>query len=212
MTRTRLLTIAALATTLTVSAALAQQQQQPQTQRLGGMIERVEGNTIYGKGRDGSPITLKLSDNAAITAVLKATFADIKLGDYVGTGGVPQPDGTQNAVELRIIQRPQADGGHFSEDWFGAPRGTMTNGFVQPVVTVGAAATGAGDSSIVVKYPQGEQRIVITANTHLVRNASGSKDDLKPGAAFRAQAATKQPDGTYSASAIAVGRDGASPF
>jgi hypothetical protein len=211
MTRTRLLTVAALATTLTVSAALAQQQQ-PQTQRLGGTIERVERNTIYGKGRDGSPIILKLSDNAAITAVLKATFADIKLGDYVGTGGVPQPDGSQKAVELRIIQRPQADGGHFSEDWFGAPRGTMTNGFVQPVVTVGAAAAGAGDPSIVVKYPQGEQRIVITANTHLVRNASGSKDDLKPGAAFRAQAATKQPDGTYTASAIAVGRDGAAPF
>jgi hypothetical protein len=211
MTRTRLLTVAALATTLTVSAALAQQQQ-PQTQRLGGTIERVEGNTIYAKGRDGGPIILKLSDNAAITTVLKATFADIKPGDYVGTGGVPQPDGTQKAVELRIFPRPQADGGHFSEDWFGAPRGTMTNGFAQPVVTVGAAATGAGDSTIVVKYPQGEQRIVITANTHLVRNASGSKDDLKPGAAFRAQAATKQPDGTYSASAIAVGRDGAAPF
>jgi hypothetical protein len=211
MTRTRLLTVAALATTLTVSAALAQQQQ-PQTQRLGGTIERVEGNTIYGKGRDGSPIILKLSDNAAITAVLKATFADIKPGDYVGTGGVPQPDGSQKAVELRIIPRPQTDGGHYSEDWFGAPRGTMTNGFVQPVVTVGAAAAGAGDPSIVVKYPQGEQRIVITANTHLVRNASGSKDDLKTGAAFRAQAATKQPDGTYTASAIAVGRDGAAPF
>jgi hypothetical protein len=212
MTRTRLLTIAALATTLTVSAALAQPQQQPQTQRLGGTIERVEGNTIYGKGRDGSPITLKLSDNSAITAVLKATFADIKPGDYVGTGGVPQPDGSQKAVELRIIPRPQADGGHYSEDWFGAPRGTMTNGFVQPVVMVGAAAAGGGDPSIVVKYPQGEQRIVITANTHLVRNASGSKDDLKPGAAFRAQAATKQPDGTYTAPAIAVGRDGAAPF
>jgi hypothetical protein len=46
----------------------------------------------------------------------------------------------------------------------------------------------------------------------LVRNASGSKDDLKSGAAFRAQAATKQPDGTYMAPAIAVGKDGAAPF
>jgi hypothetical protein len=209
MISTRLLAITALATALTVSAALAQQQQ-PQTQRVGGTIERVDGDTIYGKGPDGSAITLKLADKAAITAVLKATFADIKPGDYVGTGAVPQPDGSQKAVELRIFPRPQADGGHFSEGWYGAPKGTMTNGFAQPVVTVG----GAGDPSIVVKYPQGEQRIVIPANANVVRNAFGSKDDLKPGAVFRAQAATKQPDGTYTATAtaIAVGRDGARPF
>jgi hypothetical protein len=210
MMRKRVLTVTALATALAVSAALAQQPQ-PQTQRISGTIERVDGNTVYGKGPDGSAITLKLADNAAITAVLKATFADIKPGDYVGTGAVPQADGSQKAVELRIFPRPQADGGHFYEGWYGAPNGTMTNGFVQPVVAVGATPAG-GDQSIVVKYPQGEKRIVIPANAHVVRNAFGSKDDLKAGAAFRAQAATKQPDGTYTAAAINVGRDGARPF
>jgi len=210
MMRTRLLTITALGAALTVPVALAQQQQ-PQTQRVSGTIERVDGNTIYGKGLDGSAITLKLTDNVAVTAVLKATFADIKPGDYVGTGGVAQADGSQKAVELRIFPRPQADGGHYYEGWYGAPNGTMTNGFVQ-AGTVGATLAGAGDPNIVVKYPQGEKRIVITANTHLVRNAFGSKDDLKAGAVFRAQAATKQPDGTYTAGAIAVGRDGARPF
>jgi hypothetical protein len=210
MMRTGILNVAVLATALTVSAALAQQQ--TQTQRVGGTIERVDGNIIYGKGRDGAAITLKLADNAAITAVLKATFADIKPGDYVGTGGVPQADGSQKAVELRIFPRPQADGGHYSDGWYGAPNGTMTNGFVQPVGTVGTTLAGAGDPSIVVKYPQGEKRIVIPANANVVRNAAGSKDDLKAGAAFRAQAATKQPDGTYTASAISVGRDGARPF
>jgi hypothetical protein len=212
MMRTSFLTATALAAALTVSAALAQQQQQPQTQRISGTIERVDGNTIYGKGSDGSAITLKLADKAAITAVLKATFADIKPGDYVGTGAVPQADGSQKAVELRIFPRPQADGGHFNEGWYGAPNGTMTNGFVQPVVTVGATLAGGGDPSIVVKYPQGEKRIVIPANAHVVRNALGGKDDLKAGAAFRAQAAAKQPDGTYTATAVAVGKDGARPF
>src|SRR6266852_2527000 len=211
MMRTRL-NVAVLATALTVSAALAQQQQPPGTQRVSGTIERVDGNTIYGKGADGSAITLKLADNVAITAVSKATFADIKPGDYVGTGGVQQPDGSQKAVELRIFPKPQADGGHYNEGWYGAPKGTMTNGFVQPVGTVGATLTGAGDPSILVKYPQGEQRIVISANAHVVRNALGGKDDLKAGAVFRAQAAIKQPDGTFTATAINVGRDGARPF
>ena len=209
---TRILTLAVLATALSVSAALAQQQQPPGTQRVSGTIERVDGNTIYGKGPDGGAITLKLTDNVAITTVLKATFADIKPGDYVGTGAVPQADGSQKAVELRIFPRPQADGGHYSDLWNGAPNGTMTNGFVQPTGTVGATLAGAGDPSIVVKYPQGEKRIVIPANAHVVQNAFGSKDDLKAGAAFRSQAATKQPDGTYTASAISVGRDGARPF
>jgi hypothetical protein len=207
----RLLTVAGVAAVLTLSATHAQQQR-PQTQRVSGTIERVDGNTIYGKGADGSTITLKLADNVAITAVSKAAFADIKPGDYVGTGGIPQPDGSQRAVELRIFPRPQADGGHYYEGWYGAPNGTMTNGFVQPVGTVGSALAGTGDPSITVKYPQGEKRIVLTANAHIVRNAFGSKDDLKVGAAFRAQAATRQPDGTYAAAAIAVGRDGARPF
>jgi hypothetical protein len=212
MMRTRILTVAALATALTASAALAQQQQPPGTQRVSGTIERVDGNTVHGKGADGSAITLKLADNVAITAVMRATFADIKPGDYVGTGAVPQADGSQKAVELRIFPRPQADGGHFYEGWPGAANGTMTNGFVQPVGTVGATNAGAGDPSIVVKYPQGEKRIVISPTAHVVRNAFGSKDDLKAGAAFRANAATKQPDGSYTASAIVVGRDGARPF
>jgi hypothetical protein len=210
MVRMRFLTVTALAIDLAVSAAAAQQQQ-TQTQRVSGTIERVDGNTIYGKADDGSLITLKLAGQAAITAVLKATFADIKPGDYVGTGAIPQADGSRKAVELRIFPKPQGDGGHFYEGWYGAPNGTMTNGFVQPV-TAATAANGAGDPSIVVKYPQGDKRIILPASAHIVRNVLGSRDDLKAGAAFRAQAATKQSDGTYSASAINVGRDGARPF
>ncbi len=209
MTRICAFTASAFAAVLAVSTAFAQQQ--AQTQRISGTIERVDGNTVYGKAADGSAITLRLAQNAAITAVLKATFADIRPGDYVGTGGVPQADGSQKAVELRIFPKPQEDGGHFYEGWYGAPKGTMTNGFVQPVA-VTTVATGGSDPSIVVKYPQGEKRIVIPASAHVVRNVFGSKDDLRAGAAFRAQAATKQPDGAFTASAINVGRDGARPF
>jgi hypothetical protein len=162
MTRIRAFTASAFATVLAVSTAFAQQQ--AQTRRISGTIERVDGNTVYGKAADGSTITLKLGQNAAITAVLKATFADIKPGDYVGTGGVPQADGSQKAVGLRIFPKPQEGGGHYYDGWYGAPNGTMTNGFVQPV-TVTTGATGGGDPRIVVNYPEGEKRIVISART-----------------------------------------------
>jgi hypothetical protein len=210
MSQTRILTAAAIAAALTVSAAFAQQQQQ--TRRLNGTIERVDGNTIYAKGRDGSEITLKLADNAAVTAVLKATVADIKPGAYIGSGAMPQPDGSQKAVEVHIFARPQADNGHHYAGWDGAPNGTMTNGFVEPTGTVGAALAGAGDPSFLVKYHDGEKRIVVPANAHIVRYADGNKDDLQVGAPFRAQAAAKQTDGTYTTSSISVGKDGTRPF
>jgi len=210
MSRMHILTTTALAVSLTLSAASAQRQQEA-TQRLNGTIERVSGNFIFATGRDGSAITVKLADNATVTAVLKATVADIKPGDYIGSGAVPQRDGSQKAVEVHIFARPQADGGHHYSGWYGAPDGTMTNGFVQPVV-VGAAPADGGDPSFLVKYPDGEKRIVVPASAHIARYTAGSKDDLKPGAPFRVQAAARQSDGTYSAASISVGRDGGRPF
>jgi hypothetical protein len=210
MIRIRYLAATTAAVLLSVSAAFPQQPQ-AQGQRISGTIERLDGNTVFAKGADGSAIVVKLADKPAITAVLKATFADIKPGDYVGTGAMPQADGSQKAVELRIFPKPQEDGGHFYEGWYGAPNGTMTNGFVQPVVATNGAG-GSGEPSIVVKYPQGEKRIVIPPNAHVVRNVLGSREDLKAGAAFRVQSASKQADGSYTASAINVGRDGARPF
>jgi hypothetical protein len=209
----RILTATALAASLvaslTLSGALAQRQQQGE--RLSGTIERMLGNFIFATGRDGGTVTIKLADNATITTVLKATVADIKPGDYIGSGAVPQADGSQKAVEVHIFARPQADGGHHYDGWYGAPNGTMTNGFVQPVV-VAAARTEGGDQNFVVKYPEGEKTIIVPASTHVARYVVGSKDDLKPGAPFRIQTAAKQPDGTYTATSISVGKDGGRPF
>jgi hypothetical protein len=212
MSPLRILTAAAL-TVATVSAALAQQPQTqpPSTQRLAGTIEKVDGNVIYAKGRDGGTITLKLADDATITAVLKATVADIKPGAYIGSGAMPQPDGSQKAVEVHIFARPQEDGGHHYADWYGAPNGTMTNGFADPTV-VSTAISGSGDPVIVVKYPSGEKRITVPPTAHIVRYAPGAKDDLKAGAAFRTQTAAKQSDGTFTTKNINIGRDGGVPF
>ena len=210
MSKLRILAATALVTAFAVSAVYAQQQ----TQRLSGTIERVDGNTIFAKGRDGAALTLKLADNVVVTAVFKATVADIKPGAYIGSGAVPQADGSQKAVEVHIFaesQRGQGDG--HRTGWFGAPSGTMTNGAVDPTGTVGAAGTtSGGDPIFVVKYKDGEKRIVVPANAHITRYEVGSKSDLKAGAPFSIQAAAKQPDGTFTAPRINVGKDGGRPF
>jgi hypothetical protein len=204
---TRILTTAAIAA-LAVSAVHAQQQ----TQRLAGTIEKVDGSTVVAKGRDGSAVTIKLPDNVVVTAVFKATVADIKPGAYIGSGAVPQADGSQKAVEVHIFaesMRGQGDG--HRPGWYGAANGTMTNGAVEPTGTVSTVGAG-GEPSFVVKYKEGDKRIVVPANAHIVRYEVGSKDDLKAGAAFSIQAAAKQPDGTFTAARINVGKDGGRPF
>jgi hypothetical protein len=210
MSKLRILTASALVTAFAVSAVYAQQQ----TQRLSGTIERVDGNTIFAKGRDGAAITLQLADNVVVTAVLKATVADIKPGAYIGSGAAPQADGSQKAVEVHIFaesMRGQGDG--HRPGWYGVANGTMTNGAVDPTGTVGAAGTtSGGDPVFVVKYKEGEKRIVVPANAHIVRYEVGSKSDLKAGEQFSIQAATKQADGTFTAPRINVGKDGGRPF
>jgi hypothetical protein len=87
----------------------------------------------------------------------------------------------------------------------------MTNGAVEPTGTVATVGAG-GEPSFVVKYKEGEKRIVVPANAHIVRYEVGSKSDVKAGAPFSILAAAKQPDGTFTAARINVGKDGGRPF
>ena len=206
MTILRTLTAAAIVTTLAATSAYAQ------AQRVSGEIQRVEGNLVFAKGRDGAAITVKLADNVVVTAVLKATVADIKPGAYIGSGATPQADGSQKAVEVHIFaesMRGQGDG--HRPGWYGTPNGTMTNGAVEPTGTVSTVGAG-GEPSFVVKYKEGDKRIVVPPTAHIVRYEVGSKSDIKAGAPFSILAAAKQPDGTFTAPRINVGKDGGAPF
>jgi len=203
----RLLTTAAFATAIAVTAVSAQQ---PQTQRVRGTIEKVDGNTLLVKGPDGAPATVSLADNAVIVGVLKATVADIKEGSYIGSGALPQPDGTQKAVEVHIFaesQRGTGDGhrGNWDGSPYGAGIGTMTNG------AAGQAVSGVDGPVITVKYKDGEKKIIVGPTVPIVRYEVGDKSELKPGAAINIAAATKKPDGTFGAARVNVGRNGLVP-
>jgi hypothetical protein len=200
MSTMRILTAAAFATVFAVATASAQQ-----TQRINGTIDQVEGNTLFIKA-EGGPLTLKLADNAVIVGVMKASAADIKAGDYVATGGVPLPDGTQKAVELRIFpdaMRGQGDG--HRPGWPGAPNGTMTNG------AVGDAVTSVNGPVLTVKYKDGEKKIIVGPTVPVSRFVIADKSELTAGKAINVAAATKNPDGTFSTARINVDRGGLLP-
>jgi hypothetical protein len=201
MSTMRIFAVATVATVLAVTTVAAQQ-----TQRLRGTIEKVDGNTLLIKVRDGAPVTLTLADNAVVVGVTKASVADIKEGSYIGSGAMPQPDGTQKALEVHIFAESQRGTGDGHRAWDGAPNSTMTNG------AVGQTVTGVEGPVITIKYKDGEKKIIVTSEVPIVRYEIGDKGELKPGAAISVAAAKKNPDGTFGAARINVGRDGAVPM
>jgi hypothetical protein len=196
MSTMRVVAAAALAAVFAVSTAWAQQQ----TQRIAGTLDKVDGKTLYIKSANG-PVTLTLTDNAVVVARVKATAADIKAGDYVASGGVPQPDGTQKAVELRIFpDSMRGNGEGHRPGWPGAPNGTMTNG------AVGQTVTSVDGPVLTVKFKDGEKKLLVGPSVPVQRLEIADRSELKSGAAVAAPAATKQPDGTFTAARIDFGR------
>jgi hypothetical protein len=190
-----------------IAAATAWGQMAPvKPAHLRGTIEKVDGNVLTVQVRGGGTATLKLADNARITALVKAQISDIKPGAFIGVTAMPQADGSQKAIGLHIFMDAQRGvvPARF-EPWDREPGSTMTN------ADVATQVTGADGQTLTVKYKDGEKKVIVPPNTPVVRFAPGTKDDLKPGAQFFIVAATKQSDGSYTAPAINVGRDGAAP-
>jgi hypothetical protein len=193
----------ALALILSASASVAQQLQ---TVRVRGQIEKVEGDTLTVKSLDGQTLTVKLADNARVTALVKASLADVKPGSFVGVTAMPQSDGTQRAIGLQIFmdsQRGVVADRHL--EWDRQPGSTMTN------ANVASTVAGVDGQTLLLKYRDGEKTVIVPANTPLVSYAPGDKSDIKPGAHIFIIAAQRQPDGTIAAPAITVGRDGTVP-
>ena len=197
-TRAALFVVAALVAT----TALAQA---PQTVRLRGVIEKVDGNTVTAKSDKGDELKINLADKMLVVAVVKASLADIKDGDFIGSGAMPQPDGSQKAIEVHIFAESMRGTGEGFRPWDGAPNSTMTNG------TVGNTVTGVDGPVVTVKYKDGEQKIIVGPDVPIVRYEIADMSAVKPGVAFTVVAATKQPDGSFNISRINVGRDGVVP-
>src|SRR5256885_8220647 len=137
------------------------------------------------------PVILKLADNALVVARIKASAADIKAGDYVATGGVPQPDGTQKAVELRIFpESMRGNGEGHRPGWPGAPNGTMTNG------GVGQTVSSVDGPVLTVKLKDGDKKIIVGPNVPVQRLVVSDRNELKAGGARAAAPAAQQTDRT----------------
>jgi hypothetical protein len=185
----------ALLMALAAAPALAQT---PKPQRLHGVIEKVEGHAVTAKSDKGVELRLNLADKVTVVEVVKASLSDIKSGDFIGSGAMPQPDGTQRAVEVHIFPESMRGTGEGFRPWT-RPGSTMTNG------TVGATVTGVNGQIITVTYKGGQQKIVVPPGTPVVRYQVSDMNAVKPGRPFSVFAAVREPDGGFKVERINVG-------
>ncbi len=177
----RALGLAALALAAFDSAASAQD-----TVRVRGTIDRVDGPIYVVKARDGAELKISLAENGVVVAIVKASLADIKPGLFVGSTGMPQPDGSQKAVEVHIFPEAMRGIGEGHYAWDLKPDSTMTNANVEETVA------GVEGQVLTLKYKTGEKKIVVTPQTAIVTYNLGDNKDLKPGTKIFIAAAKKQ--------------------
>ena len=175
------------------------------TVRVRGSIERVEGPVYVIKSRDGAELKVTLTDNALVVAIAKASLADIKPGQFVGSTGMPQPDGSQKAIEVHIFPEAMRGTGEGHYPWDLQADSTMTNANIEESVA------GVDGQTLTLKYKGGEKKIIVTPQTAIVTYNPGDKSELKPGAKIFIGAAKKQPDGTLQTPRINYGKDGLTP-
>ena len=179
-------------------------QQPPSPSRVRGTIEAVDGDVLSVKSRSGEDFKLHMAGDMRLVGIVKISLADIKLGSFIGTTTVPGPDGGQNAVEVHVFPEDMRGTGEGSRPFDLRPNSTMTN------ATVAESVTGNDGHTLLIKYKDGEKKVLVSPDTPVVTYVPAEKSELKAGAKVIAFF-KKLPDGSFEANRISVGLNGLTP-
>ncbi|WP_262331957.1 DUF5666 domain-containing protein [Bosea sp. BH3] len=196
--------LAAAAFAVVLAAGTAQAQQGGT--RLRGEVEAMSGSTLMLKTSDGREAKVMLTPGFSAGGVVPAKASDIGKGAFIGVGARPQPDGTLLAVQVVIFPETMRGTGEGHRPWGVLPDATMTN------ATVADTVSQVDGANLVLSYPGGEQKVTITPDATILMAGAAEASELKPGVQV-AMTASRQADGSYSASRITIAKSGAKlPF
>jgi hypothetical protein len=134
-------------------------QQAPTPSRVRGTIESVDGDLVAVKSRSGEDVKLHMADDIRLVGIIKISLADIKVGSFIGTTTVPGPDGVPTAVEVHVFPEAMRGTGEGSRPYDLKPNSTMTN------ATVSESVAGNDGHTLLVKYKDGEKKLIVTPET-----------------------------------------------
>ena len=177
---------------------------QPATRRIRGEITGIDGLALHVRTRLGENVKIALDEKYGVNGVIKTDVAMIKPGTYVGTATLPQPDGTQRALEVLVLPETARGSNEGHYPWDLQPGSMMTNATVAEIVRIDP------DHRMTLRYKDGEKVVIVPADAPIVTFEPGDRDLVKVGAHVIITA-TVRPDGTLSASRITVGKNGLVP-
>jgi len=133
------------------------------TQRIRGDVAALDGLNLQIKSRAGEMLAVKLAENYLVTAVAKTDVTAIKPGTFVGIASMPQPDGTQLALEVLLFPESMRGSNEGHYPWDLKPGSMMTNATVADAV-----AMNPGGRRMTLKYKDGEKTIVVPDDAPIV--------------------------------------------
>lgn len=184
--------------------ALTTLAQTPAATRIRGTIEAVDGHTLTIASREGPKLSVKLADAATVTTVKAVDLGTIGPGSYVGIAAEPDGKEWYRAQEVLVFPEAMRGVGEGHYPWDLSPGSSMTNGTLTGVVQEQAGR------SLELSYKDQSTRITVPPGTPVVTIAPAAWADLKPGIPVFLSA-LKQPDGTFAASRLTIGKDGVAP-
>jgi len=194
--------LAAVVIALIAVPAFAQAPPAAAPARIRGTVDKLDGQALTVKQRDGQIVTVTVAPNAVQTLV-KRSLADIKPGDFVASTGIKDKDGKIHAIEVRIFPKAEPNGGR-QFAWDLSPDSVMTN------ATVGTVTQAPEGEVLHVTFKGGESEYSIGPDVPVLAAAPGDMSLLKPGAAVFV-IAMKHPDGSLTSARLYAEKDGIKP-
>lgn len=169
---------------------------------LNGKVTSLKGQELMAETTSG-PAAVKLNDKTVIRGELPIKFSDITPGMYVGATAAKQPDGTFRASRLHVFSEDQRGTGEGHGPLSSAPGSglTMTNANVETVEDV--AVQNVQGRVLLLKYKGGEIKVLVPADTVVVKRVIGDSTWLKSGAELSITA-NRADDGAMTATQITV--------
>ena len=168
-----------LASTLAGFIGQAMAQTPPPTVGIRGNIVSMTPTNMVVKARSGEVVDLLIAGNLVVSEVYPIKLENIKPGSYIGTAAMPQADGTQRAIAVRVFPDAARGTGEGHRPFDLLPQSTMTNATVDDVGTIANTAAGR---TLKLKYKDGEKTIIVPADTPVFTSRPGDKSLLVPGA------------------------------
>jgi len=179
---------------------LASLSAQAQNMRVRGTVTSLDGDVLSVKTREGKDVKVQLAPDAQVVTTKKVSADEFKPGSYVGVTSVKGPDGRLLAKRVHALgpQVPQMHGA-----WDGIPNSMMTNSNITNITKAGKG------NELTLTNKDGEQKILVNAETEYYNFVPGTRADLKKGETIFTGARVE--GDKFMTQRVAVGKDGVKP-